>query len=54
MEHAGNSNLCGRTGCGSDENGITDPLPQGKTAQLELCLTGSGVNTKATGSALPT
>ena len=42
------------TGCGSDENGITDPLPQGKTAQLELCLTGSGVNTKATGSALPT
>ena len=23
------------TGCGSDENGITDPLPQGKTAQLE-------------------
>lgn len=42
------------TGCGSDENGITAPLPQGKTAQLELCLTGSGVNTKATGGALPT
>ena len=35
------------TGCGSDENGITDPLPQGKTAQLELCLTGSGVPTQA-------
>ena len=41
-------------GCGSEENGITEPMPQGKTAQLELRLTGSGVSTKATGSALPT
>ena len=41
-------------GCGSEENGITEPMPQGKTAQLELRLTGSGVNTKATRSALPT
>lgn len=42
------------TGCGSDENGIAEPQLQEKTAQLELRLTGSGVNTKATGSALPT
>ena len=41
-------------GCGREENGITEPMPQGKTAQLELRLTGSGVSTKATGSALPT
>ena len=34
------------TGCGSEENGITEPMPQGKTAQLELRLTGSGVSTK--------
>ena len=33
-------------GCGSEENGITEPMPQGKTAQLELRLTGSGVSTK--------
>ena len=42
------------TGCGSDENGIAEPQLQEKTAQLELRLTGSGVNTKTTGSALPT
>ena len=42
------------TGCGSDENGIAEPQLQEKTAQLELRLTGSGVSTKATGSALPT
>ena len=28
-------------GCGSEENGITEPMPQGKTAQLELRLTRS-------------
>lgn len=41
-------------GCSSDENGMTEPQPQGKTAKLELRLTGNGVNTKATGSTLPT
>ncbi len=41
-------------GCSSDENGMTEPQPQGKTALLELRLTGSGADTKATGAALPT
>ncbi len=41
-------------GCGSDEKRNNGPHATGKTAQLELRLTGSGVNTKATGSALPT
>lgn len=42
------------TGCGSDENGMTEPQPQEKTAQLKLRLTGSGANTKVTGGTLPT
>lgn len=41
-------------GCSSDDNGITEPQPQEKTAKLELRLTGSTASTKATGSALPT
>jgi uncharacterized protein YcfL len=37
------------TGCSSDDNELTVPQPQDKTALLELRLIGNGINTKATG-----
>lgn len=40
--------------CSSDENEMTEPQPQENTAKLEIRLTGTEVNTRATGSALPT
>ena len=42
------------TGCSSDDNELTVPQPQDKTALLELRLIGNGINTKATGDDLPT
>lgn len=42
------------TGCSSDDNELTVPQPQDKTALLELRLIGNGINTKATGDNLPT
>lgn len=40
--------------CGSEENGMDEPQPQGKTAALEIRLTGNGAGTRATGGSLPT
>lgn len=34
------------TGCSSDDNELTVPQPQDKTALLELRLIGNGINTK--------
>ena len=42
------------TGCSSDDNELTVPQLQDKTALLELRLIGNGINTKATGDNLPT
>ena len=41
------------TGCSSDDNELTVPQPQDKTALLELRLIGNGINTKATGDTYP-
>ena len=42
------------TGCSSDDNELTVPQLQDKTALLELRLIRNGINTKATGDNLPT